>query len=118
MPAPKGNQFWKARSSHGRKPIFSKEEDLWKVANEYFEWNVNNPLQEQKVFHAAGKITKTNVYKMRAMTIMGLCIFLDISQETWFDYSKKKDFSDVTKKIDKIIIKTTTFPKKSRARVH
>ena len=34
---------------------------------------------------------------------MGLCIFLDISQETWFDYSKKKDFSDVTKKIDKII---------------
>jgi hypothetical protein len=37
------------------------------------------------------------------MTLMGLCIFLGITLETWIQYRDKDGFSDVTKEIDYII---------------
>jgi len=37
MPAPKGNQFWKARSKSGRGKIFRTPKSLWKAAEEYFQ---------------------------------------------------------------------------------
>ena len=40
---------------------------------------------------------------MRAMTIGGLCIFLDICEESWTNYRNKKDFLGVTKKVEQII---------------
>lgn len=99
----KGNQFWKARSSHGRKPKFESPEVLLKACQEYFEWVEDNPLWEHKVFHNAGIITKTSVPKMRAMTIGALCLFLDIDQSTWFDYAKKPGFSKVTREVEEAI---------------
>ncbi|MGX7873214.1 hypothetical protein ACVDG5_010845 [Mesorhizobium sp. ORM6] len=39
MPAPLGNRFWEARSSHGRAPIFATPDDLFAVCCEYFEPN-------------------------------------------------------------------------------
>lgn len=111
-----GNQFWKARSSHGRKPIFESPEQLWNAANEYFEWVDANPLYESKPFAYKGTVAIKNLPKMRAMTIDGLCIFLDIDESTWFDYCKRKgednepekDFTNVTTQITKII-KTQKF---------
>jgi hypothetical protein len=98
-----GNQFWKARSSHGRNPKFSSPEQLWEAALEYFQWVEDNPLNEEKLFCYQGNITRDTVYKMRAMTIDGLCIFLDIGESTWNDYCHKDDFSGVTTRIDKVI---------------
>jgi len=98
-----GNQFWKARSSHGRKPIFKTPHQLWKACSEYFQWVEDNPLKEQKLFHFQGEVTKTDLTKMRAMTLGGLCIFLDINKCTWFDYVKKDGFSNVTTLVDEII---------------
>jgi hypothetical protein len=83
--APIGNKFWMMRSTHGREPIFASPELLWSAACEYFEWVHNNPLQEEKLFHAQGIITKDSVCKMRAMTIQALCFFLDISDDSWAD---------------------------------
>ncbi|PAP94512.1 DNA-packaging protein [Mesorhizobium wenxiniae] len=103
MPAPAGNQFWKARSSHGRKPIFATPDDLWTAASEYFEWVEANPLWEDKVTSFQGANTHEPIAKMRAMTISGLCIFLDIDKTTWFDYAKQKDFSHVTTRVEEII---------------
>lgn len=103
MPAPFNNQFWKARSSHGRKPVFESPEQLESAADEYFQWVEDNPLYEQKVFAYQGDVTKTDVYKMRAMTIDGLCVFLDIGTSTWHDYRQKDDFSDVVSKIETVI---------------
>ena len=57
-----GNQFWKMRGKHGRNPIFETPEQLWVVASdEYFQWVENNPLLEEKIFHAQGIITKDTV---------------------------------------------------------
>jgi hypothetical protein len=73
----KGNQFWKMRETHGRNPIFETPEQLWVAACEYFQWVENNPLLEEKIFHAQGIITKDTVTKMRAMTIRAMCFFMD-----------------------------------------
>lgn len=103
MPAPIGNRFWEQRSSHGRKPIFESPEQLWQAACEYFEWVESNPLQEEKIFHAQGIITKDTISKIRAMTIRGLCLFLDISFDTWQDYKKREDFIDITTQVEAVI---------------
>ena len=100
--APKGNQFWKQRSSHGRKPIIATPEIFRNACYEYFEWVEDNPLYETKVFHSTGIITKTEIPKMRAMTIDGLCLFLGIGIQTWYDYRNREDFSDVVHEVERI----------------
>jgi hypothetical protein len=37
--APKGNEFWKLRSKHGRDKLFATPELFWQAALEYFQWN-------------------------------------------------------------------------------
>lgn len=103
MVAPVGNKFWLARSSHGRNPKFDDPEVLRNACYEYFEWCENNPLYEEKLFHAQGVITKDTVTKMRAMTLSGLCLFIDIDLGTWDNYRKNQDFFRVTKEIEQII---------------
>jgi len=103
MAAPKENRFWEARSTHGRKPIFSSPDDLWEACLEYFQWVENNPLYEAKAFCHQGVVTIAHLPKMRAMTIEGLCIFLDISKPTWYDYAEKEDFSYVTTRVEEMI---------------
>lgn len=103
MAATIGNKFWEARSTHGAKPKFEDADSLWKACQEYFVWNQENPLLEEKIFHNSGDITRTNVSKMRAMTIGALTIFLDITTETWTQYRKRKDLSDTTMRVDEII---------------
>lgn len=103
MVAPVGNSFWKQRSSHGRKPIFSTPDDLWNAACEYFEWVEANPLRETKAFHFQGTVVMDEVPKMRAMTMMGLCFYLDIGTSTFHDYKQNEDFSEVIAKIEQVI---------------
>jgi hypothetical protein len=101
--APVGNQFWKARSSHGRNPIFASPDALWEAACEYFEWIEANPLWEAKAFAHQGVVTIERLPKMRAMTLGGLCLFLDIGRRTWDEYAGREDFLPVTRAIDAVI---------------
>ena len=103
MAAPEGNRFWEQRSSHGRKPIFESSEDLWNAATQYFAWVEDNPLYETKAFAFQGMVTTEELPKMRAMTIIGLCLYLDISQDALSDYGKKEDFIGVVANIKNII---------------
>ena len=103
MAAPLGNKFWLQRSSHGRKPVFATPDDMWKAACEYFEWVHNNPLEETKAFAYEGEVTLEDIPKMRAMTLMGLCFFLDISDDTWSNYSKNEDFLGICNDIKRVI---------------
>lgn len=93
MAAPKGNKFWLARSKHGRNPKFSDPEKLWEACCEYFDWVEKHPLWETKAFSFQGTITKARLPKMRAMTLSGLFLFLDIDRKTWEAYAKKKIYS-------------------------
>ncbi|EPF5496844.1 DNA-packaging protein [Yersinia enterocolitica] len=103
MAAPKGNRFWEARSSHGRNPIFGSPDELWSACTEYFDWIEDNPLYETKAFSFQGAVTQEAIPKMRAMTIIGLCLFLDIDRSTWYALKAKEGFSDITTRAEEVI---------------
>jgi len=103
MAAPKGNRFWEIRSSHGRAPIFKSPDDLWNACCEYFAWVEENPLWEAKLTSYQGVSTVETLPKMRAMTIDGLCLFLDIGRRTWDEYAKREDFVPVVTRAEATI---------------
>jgi hypothetical protein len=103
MAAPKGNRFWEARAKHGRDLIFTSSDILWAACCEYFAWADDNPLYETKAFAFQGIVTQESIPKMRAMTIDGLCLFLDISTDTWKLYTDREDFIGVTRKAENVI---------------
>ncbi|ALX96071.1 DNA-packaging protein [Serratia fonticola] len=103
MAAPKGNRFWEARSSHGRNPKFESADALWTACCEYFQWVEENPLWEMKAFAYQGEVTQEPIAKMRAMTLTGMCIFLDITRQTWGTFRLMEGFSDVTSRAEDII---------------
>ncbi|MCK5609371.1 DNA-packaging protein [Candidatus Pacearchaeota archaeon] len=90
MAAPKKNEFWKERTSHGRDKLFESKETYQAAIIEYFQWVTNNPLQEEII---QGGLRFT-IDKMRAMTINGLCLYLDIDLQTFDNYSKKEGYKD------------------------
>ena len=103
MAAPKGNRFWEMRSSHGRKPIFHDADELWGAACEYFEWATSNDIEDEVVFHFQGTITTHKAKKIRPMTIQGLCLYLDISDESWANYAKNDNFFGIVERIKRVI---------------
>lgn len=103
MAAPQGNRFWEARSKHGRNPLFGSPEQLWDACVEYFEWVENNPLWETKSYQYQGVPVQDQIPKMRAMTISGMCLFIDIDETTWKAYKAKEGFSGICTRAEKII---------------
>lgn len=103
MAAPAGNQFWKARTKHGRDRLFESPEKLWDACCEYFQWVEENPLYESETVKFQGEASLVDVPKMRAMTKAGLCLFLDIDESTWDLYCKREDFIGVTTRAERVI---------------
>ena len=108
MGAPKENQFWKARSSHGRSKIFESPDVLWQAACEYFEWVEENPWHKYDPVKAGPNFGESVLTPVgRPMTLTGLCLFLDISKDTFDNYcSNKEDYKDyfvIANKIKDII---------------
>lgn len=99
-----GNRFWEARSSHGANPKFTDPQDLWEACAEYFEWVEENPLFEDKLVTFQGASSHEPVAKMRAMTVGGLCIFLDIARSTWEDWkANRSDLSEIIARVESVI---------------
>jgi hypothetical protein len=67
---------------------------------EYFEACDKQPLKKQNVFSNGRKMT-TNL--MRAFTLKGLFIFLDINRKTWENYKANEDFIAIIERIEDII---------------
>jgi hypothetical protein len=104
MSAPKGNRFWEARSSHGRNPKFESSEQLWEACQEYFKWVEDNPLWSSKTTQFQGEPIDLPEAKMRAMTMDGLCLFLDVTDQTLHNYKLRgDDFLEVITRVEKII---------------
>lgn len=101
MPAPKNNQFWKARCKHGRDKIFETPAVLLESCSEYLEWCDKNPLLT--VEYNGKDAKKCTVPKMRAYTLSGLFVFLDIDRKTWDLYRQREDFIPVTTHVEQII---------------
>jgi hypothetical protein len=103
MGAPKGNDYYKLRLSEGRDRIFEEPDEMAQKADEYFQWCLDNPFEEQQVFHSQGKITKTTVEKLRPFTLQGLCNFIGMHTDTFNTYKKREGFYDIYNLIRQII---------------
>lgn len=103
-----GNQFWKARSKHGKDKLFETPESLWDAACEYFQWCEDNPLYEAKIFSFQGVQTMEQLPKMRAMTLSGLCLFLKCNESYFRSFKiqereNKADYITVIEDIENTI---------------
>jgi hypothetical protein len=114
--APKGNQFWKLRSKHGRDRLFETAEMLWEAACEYFNWCDAHPWfkveQLKKPYLDKGKdgapdkwITVTKVPTARPYTMQGLCLYLDCNLVYFnqFEKSLEKKEDELSKDFSKIV---------------
>lgn len=73
----------------GRPRKFPTPDDLLKGCLEYIEWCNAHPLLETVLASGAkgdGQY-KTTMPRMRAMSINGLCLFLEIDENNWRDYA-------------------------------
>jgi hypothetical protein len=103
---PKEAEFWKARSSFGRRPIFKSPDDLFKACMEYIQWVHDNPYYEYKVVGTHfGEAIIEHIPKKRPLTIGSLVLFLDISIVAWMQYAKERgdDFIYICKVVDEMI---------------
>lgn len=94
MAAPKENQFWKIRTSHGRKALFDDPALLEKSFQEYINWVDGHPWfkveQLKKPYQDVdGKwVTVTKIPTARPYTIYGFCIYLGVNS-VWFNQFEK-----------------------------
>ena len=102
MSAPLNNKFWQFRNKHGRGFEYTPE-NLWDEAIKYFEWIEANPLKEDSVNFYQGQPTHEPIEKMRAMTIIGFCLYADIDTVTFYNYRKNKDYINTITRIENII---------------
>lgn len=72
-------------------------------AVEYFKWCGQHQLVEEKIGFFQGEPTSGFVGHKRPMTISGLCVFLNISRETWYNYKKNAEYFDIVKSIDDVM---------------
>src|SRR5438132_1661730 len=113
MAAPKGNQFWKQRSEHGRDTIFSTPDIMWQAACKYFNWSDSHPWWKNEAVKGgelAGTIMK--VATARPYTLHGLCLYLHVNTKYFNEFEKNlqekegqlaKDFSEVVTRIRETI---------------
>lgn len=85
-----GNRFWEKRSRHGVRPTFPQGEEgaqkLLEACTDYFTWAEDTPLMEEKLFSFEGMVTTHDTPRLQALTILGLCIFIDVSSSTWREW--------------------------------
>ena len=96
----KENEYWKLRKKHGKPKKFTPDE-LWKRAQEYFEFIRETPLKESVVHGKDSKIIE--MPKMRAMTFIGLSVYIGIASDNLREYEKDDDYHPIFTRIRDII---------------
>ena len=105
MAPPKGNQFWKLRSKHGRDALFASPELLWESACEYFQWCDENPILSTKSMTSTQGSSSEEKEFQRPYTKQGLYFYIGCSED-WLRNFKKvanHDFLRVIEAIEQTI---------------
>lgn len=88
----------------GRPPKFKDPETLWQACLEYFIWIDDNPMYVERLFNGKARLVTGYETKKRPYTLEGLCVFLFIIPQTWYNLKKRgQDFLDVTEMVENII---------------
>jgi hypothetical protein len=94
-----GHQLWKLGKSGGKR-LYANPQELWDACVEYFDWVEANALEAAEIRSYEGEHELVRVPKMRAMSVLSLCVFLDISNNAWYNW--RKDRADLREVIDKV----------------
>jgi hypothetical protein len=95
MAAPKGNEFWKLRSKHGRDKIFESPEIFIEAAYEYFAYCNETPWFKNEAVKSGFNVGQiVEIPTQKPYTLGGLCIFLHIDRQTFINYEKNKAYKD------------------------
>jgi hypothetical protein len=104
MAAPEGNNFWLMRSKHGRDKIFSSKEVLHECICDFFQVCLDNPWYKAEALKSGNEPGKlVYIPTVRPFTLKGLCNYLCISHQTWLDYKKREDYTEVIEWAESII---------------
>jgi hypothetical protein len=106
MAAPKGNQFWKLRSKHGRDKIWKDPQVLLDACYDYFQECDENPWYKNDAVRSGKDVGKViQIPTQRPYTKAGLCVYLGINQDTWSNYKNgdDKDMLGVITHVEEII---------------
>jgi len=122
MGAHKGHPMW----GEPRRPKKLTPDELWEAALNYFKWCIDNPLFEieqtkmpqrlpanyNKKAHGPIKNFTSQITEIphaRAFTIEGLCLFVGIDMQTYYNYASNKEtyktYFDICARI-KLVIDT------------
>ena len=104
MGAPKGHPMW---GNPLNPKVFNAPKDLWESACKYFQYCDANPWVKNEAIKSGDMVgTTMEVETAKPYTLTGLCCFLNISLETFSNYSKNQDyktFFGVCKQIREIV---------------
>ena len=103
MAAPIGNQFWKARSKHGRDRVVSDPQTLASAADEYFQWCIDNPIIQKD--YKGQEAKKVDIEHPRVFKKEEFARFCGLAQWRSVDELKaiSKDFSQIVSQVEGII---------------
>lgn len=106
MGAPKGNQFWRLRSKHGRDKLFATPELLWEAACEYFGWCDAHPWLKQEAVKSgtlAGRIIE--VPTARPYSLSGFLLYIGASESYWKEFraAGHEGFLSVIDEVERVI---------------
>jgi hypothetical protein len=99
----KKRQLWDMVNLGGQPRKFETQEELYNACLKYFEWATDNPIYDIKPFHFQGVVTLEKIPKPRIFTVQGMCLFLNINRDSWYQWAKEDRYSDTVKAINNII---------------
>lgn len=102
MGAPKGNEYYKLAKNPGKKKLFNPQE-FKAVCSNYFRHIDENPHEKRKTETSNKEIKEYIEYVKRPYTLEGLCNFIGISLQTFYNLEIDKDFIDVIARTRQII---------------
>ena len=91
-----GNRAWTTRRSSGRRRRFADADALETACCAYFAWSDAHPLIHLEPVVWRGELTMLlEVPRLRPFSIGRMCRHLEIGAQTWRDYRRRPDFSEV-----------------------
>ena len=97
MPAPKGNNFWKLRSKHGRDKIIESPEVMLDAIYEFLELKSEETIEKPEAIKSGDNAgTQFDLKFKDYPTLSELAHFLGFKTlKTWYNYKNDKDFLQV-----------------------
>lgn len=97
-------QYYMNRGSQGQEQVFDQPSTLLTKAYAYFEWCDKTPLIKSELMKSGdrkGEIVDVPLH--RPYTLVGLCVYCGISEETFLSYQTDPVFEELAKHLRDIV---------------